>query len=136
MEQKTRQQTLKQASTYLNKTSDHLFVINDGSFFKVEPFEREGKLYYATILINKDKVFIYVREAVSEQNYAYAGNNTLNNLQKALFPVYYKTKSIPYFKRMRVLIQDLMTDIKLDNNSNKELADKISTRLPELEKTK
>jgi hypothetical protein len=37
---------------------------------------------------------------------------------------------------MRALIKDLMTEIKLDNSLNKELADKISARLPELEQVK
>lgn len=136
MEQKSRQQILKQTSAYLNKTSNHLFVTNDGYFYKVETFEREGKLYYATIFMGKNKVIINVKEAVSERQYAYAGNNTLNILQQELFPVYYKAKSIPYFKKMRVLIKDLMADIKLDNSLNKELGDKISTRLSELEQIK
>lgn len=131
MEQKSRQQILKQTSAYLNKTSNHLFVTNDGYFYKVESFEREGKLYYTTIFIGKDKVMINVREAIT-----YFGNNSLNNLQHGLFPTYYKAKSIPYFKKMRLLIKDLMTDINLDNSLNKELGDKISVRLPELEQTK
>lgn len=80
----------------------------------------------------RTKVIINVREAVSERQYAYTGNNTLSILQQELFPVYYKAKSIPYFKKMRGLVKDLMVDIKVDNSLNKVLGDKLSPRLLEL----
>ena len=136
METKSRHKILAQASAYLKKTNNHLFETADGYLYKIETFEREGKLYFATIFMGNGKVIINVGEAISEREYAWHLNNTLNVLQQSLFPVYYKTKSIPYFKKMKAIIKDLMSEIKTDNAANKELAEKFKARLPELIKVK
>lgn len=136
METKSRHTILAQASAYLKKTNNHLFETADGYLYKIETFEREGKLYFATIFMGNGKVIINVGEAISEREYAWYLNNTLNVLQQGLFPKYYKTKSIPYFKKMKVIIKDLMAEIKTDNAANKDLAEKFKARLPELEKVK
>ena len=136
METKSRHKILAQASAYLKKTNNHLFETADGYLYKIETFEREGKLYFATIFMGNGKVIINVGEAISEREYAWHLNNTLNVLQQSLFPVYYKTKSIPYFKKMKAIIKDLMAEIKTDNAANKELAEKFKARLPELIKVK
>jgi hypothetical protein len=136
MEPKTKQQILNEAKAYLTKTSKHLFVTADGYMYKIETFEEQGKLYYATIFMGNGKVIINVKEAVSDRQYAYAGSNTLGILKQELFPTYYKAKSLPYFKKMRGIIGDLMSAIKVDNLANTELAEKLKERLPELEMTK
>jgi len=136
METKTRQTMLSQAKAYLTKSSKPLFVTGDGFYYKIETFEREGKLYYATIFFGNGKVIISVNEAVSERQYAYAGNNTLSILKQGLFPTYYKAKSIPYFKKMRGMVAEMMTEISVDNTINSKLADKYKGRLIELEPIK
>ena len=47
-----------------------------------------------------------------------------------------KLKSLPYFKKMRKLISDMVAEIKTDNTANKLLGDKFKARLVELELTK
>lgn len=136
METKNRQTILAQASAYLKKTTKHLFETADGYLYKIETFEVEGKLYYATIYMGNGKVIINVKEAISEREYAWYGNNTLNVLQQNLFKKHLKLKSIPYFKKMRNVIKDLMLEIKVDNAANNELAEKFKSRLSELEKIK
>jgi hypothetical protein len=134
MKTKSRNEIVKLAAAYLNKTSNHLFTTADGYLYKIETFEREGKLYYATIFLGNGKVIVDVKEAISERQFTWYGNNTLNVLQQELFPKYFKAKSIPYFKKMKEIIKDLMSELKVNNADNKELIEKIKTRLPELEK--
>jgi len=134
MEPKTKQQIVTEATAYLNKTSLHLFMTGtQGHMYKITTFEKEGKLYYATIVFGKDYLSIDVKEAVSDKQYAWYGNNTLSVLKSSLFPTYGKTKSMPYFKKMRALVEEIMTEIKVDNASNKGLIEKMKAKLPELE---
>ena len=133
---KTKQQIQNEVSKYLSKTSQHLFTTAQGYLYKIETFERDGKLYYATILMGKGNVMITVKEAMSDRQFADAGNNSLNLLQQGIFPTYFKTQSIPYFKKMREMIKYLMGEIKVDEESNKELITKLKAKLPELEPTK
>lgn len=137
MEPKTKQQIVNEAKAYLEKTSRHLFVTGtQGSLYKIIPLEVDGELYFTTIIFRKDSVFISVRKAISDNDFKYHGNNGLNVLKKCIFPDYYKTKSIPNFKKMKTLVGDIMSEISIDDKTNLVLADKIKTRLVELEPTK
>jgi hypothetical protein len=131
---KTIEEIRKSAKAYLTKTSKHLLATADGYLYKIESFERDGKLYYATIFMGNGKVIINVSEAISDRQYSYVGNNALSILQQNIFPAYLKTVSLPYFKKMRAIIKDLMLEISTDNVKNKDLAEKFKTRLPELVK--
>jgi hypothetical protein len=132
---KTQEQVSIEIKNYLNKTSNHLFVTESGHMYKIQSFEREAKLYYAAITLGKGVVSINVKEALHDRTYAWYGNNSLDVLKAVVFPSYQKSKSIPYFKKMRELMTELMAEIQIDNSLNKDLVEKIKTMLPQLEKT-
>jgi predicted Zn-dependent peptidase len=134
--EKTKSQIEKEAIAYLNKTSLHAFTTNDGYIYKVITFESEGKRYYATIMLGNGKVLINTKEVLSDRQFAYYGNNSLNVLKASLFPTWYKTTSIPNFKKLKALVADIQKEIKVDSKLNAELAEKIKTRLTELEQVK
>ena len=136
MEPKTQLQITKEAMAYLTKTSLHLFKTNDGYLYKIITLEREGKQYYATIMLGNGKVLINTQEVVSDRQFAYYGNNTLSVLKSTLFPDWYKTESLPNFKKMRALVAEIELEIKVDSKSNAELAEKLKLRLADLEPAK
>jgi len=132
---KTQEQVSIEVNNYFNKASNHLFVTESGHMYKIQTFEREGKRYYATITLGKGFASIQVRETLNERTYAWCGNNSLNVMKDIAFPRYQKSKSIPYFKKMRELMTELMSEIQIDNSLNKDLVEKIKAMLPQLEKT-
>ena len=134
--EKTKSQIEKEAMAYLTKTSNHVFKTNDGYLYKIITLNHEGKNYYATIMLGNGKVLINTQEVVSDRQFAYYGNNTLSVLKSSLFPSWYKTQSIPNFKKMKALIADIEKEIKVDNKSNQPLAEKFKERLSELEPVK
>ena len=134
MKTKNREFFLSQASDYLNKTKNHLFQTRDGYFYKIETFENDNKLYYATIIMGKGKLVENVGEVISEVLFKLYGDNTLNVFQSSFFPSYYKASSIKNFKKMKSFVKEIMSEIKPDNTLNKELVEKFKTRLFELEK--
>ena len=95
METKTKN-TIGKAIAYLTKTSNHLFVTAEGYLYKIETFERDGKQYYVKFIMGKGKSIVQVNEL--DKQFAWRGSNTLNVIQNELFPIYFKTQSIPYFK--------------------------------------
>lgn len=131
--EKTKSQLEKEALAYLTKTSKHVFVTESGHLYKIVPFVSEGVNYYATIHIGKDNVVISTKEVLSDRQFAYYGNNSLNVLKASLFPRYNKAKSIPNFKRMREFVELIMKDLKTDSKSNQELSAKIKDKVKELE---
>lgn len=131
--EKTKSQIEKKALAYLTKTSNHVFVTESGYLYKIIPFVSEGTNYYATIYIGKDSVVINTKEVLSDRQFAYYGNNSLNVLKGLLFPKYDKTKSIPNFKKMREFVALISNDLKVDSKSNKELSDKIKDKIKEFE---
>lgn len=132
MTTKTKQEIDTQVVQYLNKAKLHLYVTEKGYLYKILPMEKDGKMYITTIMIGKDNVMINTSEAVSEYMYQTNGNGTANVVKKGLFPDYYKTKSIPNFKRMKNLIEEITGEINL-NNLNKDLIEKIKLKVVELE---
>jgi len=134
--EKTKSQIEKEAIAYLTKTSLHAFTTNDGYIYKVITFESEGKRYYATIMLGNGKVLINTKEVLSDRQFAYYGNNSLSVLKSSLFPSWYKTVSIPNFKKLKALVADIQKEIKVDNKLNTELAEKFKLRLTELEQVK
>lgn len=134
--EKTKLQIEKEALAYLTKTSLHVFKTNSGYLYKIITFENEGKHYYATIMLGNGKVLINTQEVLSDRQFAYYGNNSINVLKSSLFPTWYKTQSIPNFKKMRALIAEFKNEIKVDNKSNTELAEKMQKKLIDLEPVK
>lgn len=133
MELKIKEQVVSQVESYLNKTTNHLFVTESGYLYKVLPLTKDGKLYTVTIMMGKGQVLLTINESVSDNTYKYYGNATANIVKKSLFPDYYKTKSIPNFRKMRVLVEEIVSEIKYDDNANKTLIDKLKKKLPEFE---
>jgi len=133
---KIKQELEKQLENYLIKTSNHVFLIEGGFYYKVLPLHSEGNLYYITLIMGKDNVTMNVKQAIPERDYQYYGNDSANVVKSRLFPEYYKTKSIPNFKRIRKLIDEITPKIKFDNKSNEELVGNIRGRLIELESVK
>lgn len=128
---KTKEQILNDVKKYLTKTSQHLFTTKVYDFYKVELIEREDKLYRVYITINKDKVNIRTEQIAP---LGYYTTNLLNLTQSAIFPTYYETKSIPYFKKMREFVKEIMSEVTVDNKANQELANKMSAKIAGLAK--
>jgi hypothetical protein len=133
MTTKTKQEIDTQVAQYLNKAKLHLYVTETGYLYKILPMEKDGKMYITTLMIGKENVIINTSEAVSDYMYKTNGNGTANVVKKGLFPDYYKTKSIPNFKRMKALIEEIKGEINLNNNLNKDLIEKIKIKVVELE---
>ena|ERR1035437_2200522 len=136
MKTKTKQELEKQVENYLLKASKHVYVIKGGFYYKVMPLYNEGILHYVTLMIGKDKVTMNVKVALPERDFLCYGNDTANIVKRRLFPEYYESKSIPNFKRMRKLIDEIKPLIKFDNNANAELIETIKARFGELELVK
>lgn len=121
---KTQEQKIKEAKAYIAKSAQHLFVINEKTFYKIIPFTRDGELHYATLTIAGENVNIRV---VNTNGYKW-------NLKHSLFPQYVKTSSIPYFKAMRNLVESIESELSLTDNKN--LVEKIKSKVKELELVK
>lgn len=133
MKTKTKQEIITQVEQYLNKTALHVYVTESGHLYKVLPLYNEGKLYIATIMVGKDSVIINTSEAVTDYMFQNNGNGTANVIKKGLFPDYYKTKSIPNFKRFKNLIDEIKGNIKFNSVDNKPLIELIKAKTIELE---
>jgi hypothetical protein len=115
---KTQEQKNQEAKAYIAKTAQHLFVMNEKTFYKIIPFTRDGQLHYATLSITgNSNVSINV---VNTNRYKW-------EFKQHLFPQYVKTKSIPYFKAMRELVEMVEKEISLTDN--KDLVLKVKNRL-------
>lgn len=121
---KTQEQKQQEAKAYIAKSAQHLFVINEKTFYKVISFTRDGQLHYATITIAGENVSINV---INTNRYKW-------EFKQNLFPQYVKTKSIPYFKAMRELVALVEAEISLTDN--KALVEKIKEKVKTLELVK
>ena len=117
---KTQEQKQQEAKAYIAKSAQHLFVINEKTYYKIIPFNRDGVLHYAKLMITGDNVSLNI---VNLNGYKW-------DLKQSLFPQYVKTKSTPYFKKMREIVQMVETEIKLTDNQ--ELVDGIKTKIKDL----
>jgi hypothetical protein len=135
MENNTINETRKKALEYLTKSNKHLFL--DGTFhYKLELFEKDGKNYIAKLYFNgaNGKILINTSEVISDAFFREHGSNSMNVFQKILFPnsVYKKIKSVPYFKKLKALVADIMKEITTDYNKNQELSLKYQNALIEI----
>lgn len=129
---KTKEQLTSIAEAYLNKAKNHLFVTNDGYYFKVETIERDGKKYYVTIYMSPEKTIIRTDEVLSDGRYSLFGNNSISYMKSEIFTPWNKKKSIPYFKKMKGFISELMKDVSLDNKVNQTLIHKYTSQISEM----
>ena len=115
---KTLEQKNLEAKAYIAKTAQHLFIMNEKTFYKIIPFTRDGQLHYATLSVTgNSNVSINV---INTNRYKW-------EFKQHLFPQYVKTKSIPYFKAMRELVEMVEKEISLTDN--KDLVLKVKNRL-------
>lgn len=126
MKLKSIEQIEEQVSNYVNKASKHLYQNKRGDFYTIIPIYDKSKTfspqYIAKITITPEGIDIRVSKAVNDYTYQYHGNGTPNVIKRSLFPEYEKFKSIPYFKRMRAIIDELQTKISIDSSDfNKNL---------------
>jgi hypothetical protein len=114
---KTLEQKNLEAKAYIAKAAQHLFVINEKTYYKIIPFTRDGQLHYAKLSITgNSNVSI---DVINTNRYKW-------EFKQHLFPQYVKTKSIPYFKAMRELVEMVEKEISLTDN--KDLVLKVKNR--------
>lgn len=126
---KTQEQKQQEAKAYIAKSAQHLFVINEKTFYKVISFTRDNQVHYAKLIIAGENVSI---DVINTNRYKW-------EFKASLFPQYVKTKSIPYFKAMRELVEMVEAEISISDtriHDNKTLAEKIKNRVKELELVK
>jgi hypothetical protein len=121
---KTQEQKAQEAKAYIAKSAQHLFIMNEKTYYKIIPFTRDGQLHYATLTIAGENVSINV---INTNRYKW-------EFKASLFPQYVKTKSIPYFKAMRELVS--MIEVEISLTDNKTLVEKIKTKVKSLELVK
>lgn len=121
---KTLEQKNLEAKAYIAKSTQHLFVMNEKTYYKIISFTRDGQLHYATLTIAGENVSINV---INTNRYKW-------EFKQHLFPQYVKTKSIPYFKAMRELVS--MVEAEINLTDNKALVEKIKTKVKSLELVK
>jgi len=116
---KTQGQITEEITKYLKKTSNHLFVINKDTFYTVNIIEIDGKQYKVSLLINEANQSVTITEILADSSFKWYGNNSLSVVKDSLFPPYYKAKSIPYFKKMKAMVDDILSKLTLDKSKNK-----------------
>lgn len=116
---KTLEQKLNETKEYLAKSAQHLFVVNDSQITKVINFTRDGKEYFAKLVINGEKVYLNT----------YSAEQMKWDVKYILFPQYVKTKSIPYFKAMKEIVANVEAKIQIGDNSAliAEIQSKVKT---------
>lgn len=92
---KTQEQKSQELKNYITKSSEHLFVVNEKQIMKIIPFTIDGVDYVYQAYFADNYVSIKTRKIQYDKQYH----------KLDLFPVYVKTKSIPYFKRMREIVK-------------------------------
>ena len=93
---KTIEQKDKEVKDYVKNSSQHLFIADDTTLFKIIPYTNDGIDYCAKIMVNTKTKKVIVNKMKT--------NMIKGELKHLLFPTYVKTKSIPYFKKMRGII--------------------------------
>ena len=91
---KTQEQKSQELKNYITKSSEHLFVVNEKQIMKIIPFSIDGVDYVYQAYFADNSVSIKLRKIQYDKQYH----------KLDLFPVYVKTKSIPYFKKMREIV--------------------------------
>lgn len=121
---KTLEQKLNETKEYLAKSAQHLFVVNDNQITKVITFTKDGKEYFAKLVIQGERVYLNT----------YSAETMKWDAKYILFPQYVKTKSIPYFKAMREIVAEV--EAKVQHGDNKALVEEIQAKVKSLELVK
>jgi hypothetical protein len=121
---KTLEVKLNETKEYLAKSAQHLFVVNENQITKVITFTRDGKEYFTKLVIQNDKVYLNT----------YPSGQMKWDVKYTLFPQYVKTKSIPYFKKMREIVE--LVEAKIQVGDNTALIGEIQEKVKSLELVK
>lgn len=116
---KTQEQKEQEVLNYFDKTSQHLFVTNEGVMFKIIAFKHEDKLYYSKLVINKDKATITTKEAFKW------GVGLKQHWKHTFFPDYLEIKAIKHFNKFRTIDSNLFGSLTPDNEKNQERLNKL-----------
>lgn len=117
---KTQEQKEKDAKNYIANSAQHLFVVNEKFITKVISFVEEGTQYYGKLTISPDNV----RLDVYKMGYKW-------EIKQVLFPQWVETKSIPYFKKMRELVE--IVELGINSKDNKALIETIKEKVKDFE---
>lgn len=129
MSQKTQAEMQQSISSYLNKTSQHLFTNGKGLFIKILTFKSDGKDYYAKLIFGENTSMIVINEHLSDATWKYHGNNSLAYLKTSIFGPKGSLKSLPYFKAARAITNEIQQELdkgySRDQKWQKTLEDKL-----------
>jgi hypothetical protein len=116
---KTQEQKEQEVLNYFDKTSQHLFVTNDGVIFKIITFKHEDKTYYSKLVINKGKATITTRQPFQW------GMGLKQSWKHTFFPDYLEIKAIKHFNKFRTIEFNLFFRLSPDNEKNQDSLDKL-----------
>lgn len=116
---KTQEQKEQEVLNYFEKTSQHLFITNEGVIFKIIPFKHEDKFYYSKLTINKGKATITTREAFKW------GMGLKQHWKHTFFPNDLKIKSIKHFNKFMTIYANLFEHLTPDNEKNQDTLNKL-----------
>ena len=100
---KTQEQKQIEILNYFTKTSQHLFVTEQGIMFKIKSFEHEGILYYSKLVINKDSIKITTDKVGNASN-----GWVKQDYKHRFFPDYLNIKSIKHFKKLNTILVNMI----------------------------
>jgi len=114
----TKEQMEKRIMNYLMKTSKHLFLDEQGKFFKVMVTKVNAEEWvYITARFNGDKCDVKVKPITVSEKYYY---EDLAYLQDTIFPKWESRKSIPYFKEAREKMFEILKSVRKHYDGSKE----------------
>ena len=121
----TKEQMEKRIMNYLMKTSKHLFLDENGKFYKTM-LTKVGadEWVYITVRFNGDKSEVIVKPIVVRESPYHCDNLAL--LQDKIFPKWETRKSIPYFKEARVKMFEILKLVRREYDGSKESLTKIN----------
>ena len=124
----TKEQIEKRIMNYLMKTSKHLFVKDNGNFYKIMlTKDANDNWVYITVTWKDEKCNVTVKP-LPTQIY----NESLAYIQDDIFPKWENRKSIPYFKDARAKMYDVLKSVRKHYDGSKESLDKIKDESSEI----
>ena len=127
--------SLKKIENYLETTSKHLFLTEDGRFFKAFPVKIKDVLYCATLEFD-GKEFNKVNIIDTNHYIKYYGNNAKSVIADILFPQHSGKKvSTSNFKAMKEKVNEVKKFIeeKCDGTNRDAVASEVKKMLVGLE---
>jgi len=114
----TKEQMEKRIMNYLMKTSKHLFLDEQGRFYKIMLTKVNAEDWaYITVRFNGDKCDVKVKVIEPSGQYYY---EDLAYLQDELFPKWEIRKSVPYFKEARGKMFEILKLVRKHYDGSKE----------------